>query len=302
MNCHSFSHQILGAVVLFLVLFGCRLSNDSLIKVTEENTASFHPAWSPDGRRIAFHRRVPCGTPVAGDTAGCRHIFTMNADGNDVKQLTTGENVNFDPAWSRDNRIAFTCNRDQTEEICVINADGSGFVQLTQSPTNSNQPTWSPNSRQIVFWHDCSLWAMNADGTNIFPFLEGSEFNCYGFPAWSPDGTQIAFRLGSASGGAIHVMNADGSNVRKLTDAPGNNRKPTWSPDGKQIAFERDEQIFVMNADGTGEQMLTPTDSNGDRYPDWSPIGDKIAFERSSGSDKKYGDTLYQIFTMKMKQ
>jgi TolB protein len=260
----------------------------SPVQLTSEKTASFQPAWSPDGRQIVFIRRVD----------GWRHIFTMNADGTNVRQVTSGEQANIDPAWSSDGRIAFACNRDETEQICVIDADGTGFAQLTNTPTNSDQPAWSPDSRRIAFWNDCGIYLMNADGSNIVPFAEGSEFDCYGFPAWSPDGKQIAFRLGSSTGSAIYVMNVGdvgGSDIRKVTGASGNNRKPAWSPDGSWIAFERERQIYRVRVDGTSEQLISSLDSIADRFPAWSPAGDQIAFESKMGSDRKYGDDLYQI-------
>jgi len=256
-------------------------------QLTDDKTASFHPTWSPDGRRIAFHRRID----------GWKHIFTMKADGSDLKQLTTGESANFNPAWSRNNRIAFVCNRNQSEQICVINADGSGFTQLTAGDRGNDQPTWSPDSRWLAFVRACSIYIMDADGANVMQLVQGSEFRCSSWPAWSPDGANIAFRYGSASGGAIYVLDVDG-NMRQLTDAAGNNRKPTWSPDGKQIAFERDGQIFLINADGTGIRELTPVGSTGNRYPDWSPKENLIAFERQTGSDLTYRDTLYQIYVV----
>lgn len=256
-------------------------------QLTDETTASFHPAWSPDGRRIAFHRRI----------GGWKHIFTMKADGTDLKQLTVGENANFNPAWSHDNRIAFVCNRNQSEQICVINADGSGFVQLTVGERGNDQPAWSPDSRWLAFSRACSIYIMDADGANVVQLIQGSDFHCFGWPAWSPDGANIAFRYGSASGGAIYVLDMAG-NIRQLTNAVGNNRKPSWSSDGKRIAFERDGQIFLINADGTGLTELTSVGSSGNRYPEWSPTGNKIAFEHLTGGDITYGDGLYQIDVM----
>jgi Tol biopolymer transport system component len=111
----------------------------------------------------------------------------------------------------------------------------------------------------------------------------------YGFePVWSPDGTAIAF-TGSylETGDEIAVMNADGSGVRQLTSADGQDRGPTWSPDGRSIAFwsERDDderEIYLVNVDDGSARRLT-VDSFGDMWPSWSPRGDEIVYETYRG-------------------
>ena len=113
-------------------------------------------------------------------------------------------------------------------------------------------------------------------------------------PAWSPDGRQIAFNsrpLGIL--GDIYVMDADGNNIRRLTNRPdGCDLHPTWSPDGKQIAFAAggrqrvDFDIYVIDTDGGNIRPLTD-DRASDNDPAWSPDGKQIAF-RSSKSGWRY--------------
>ena len=99
--------------------------------------------------------------------------------------------------------------------------------------------------------------------------------------AWSPDGSQIAFESNrnNPSGMDVFVMNADGTQPKRLTDATGFNGDPTWSPDGKSIAFTStrggSKDIWVINADGSGLQQVTG-DRGTEENPAWSPDGGLI--------------------------
>jgi dipeptidyl aminopeptidase/acylaminoacyl peptidase len=128
------------------------------------------PAWSPDGRRIAFF----------ADRNGSDDIYVMNADGSGQIRLTT-TGTNFAPTWSPDGtQILYMCRIPANPppppgsppadfELCVINADGSGFTRLTDNPSQELTPTWSPDGQRIAFHRPVAgrfqLFTMNADGT-----------------------------------------------------------------------------------------------------------------------------------------
>ena len=121
---------------------------------------------------------------------------------------------------------------------------------------------------------------MNADGNNVRRLTFPPD-GCDVYPTWSPDGKQIAF---AAAGRQkvdfdIYVMDADGGNIRPLTDDRATDSDPAWSPDGKQIAFRSGRVgggIYVMDANGRNVRRLTIFQD--DQGPTWSPDGRRIAF------------------------
>ena len=232
-------------------------------------------------------------------------IFTINADGTAQTRLTDNGLDDRAPAWSPDGRkLAFESNRNNgTYNVFVMNADGSNAAPLTNDPypIGNSDPAWSPDGSKIAFVSSrggpgkIEIWVMNADGSNPTrltvsePYNTGTINPVYSTawePAWSPDGTKIAFssRRNGDFNLDIYVMNADGSNQVRLTDHPAQEREPSWSPDGSKITFtsQRDgnHEVYMMNADGTNQRNLTNFSGGNDYQSVWSPFGDKIAFAR----------------------
>jgi len=123
------------------------------------------------------------------------------------------------------------------------------------------------------------IYTVRSDGTGPLPLINSDANDTD--PAWSPDGSKIAFTSDRDGPRAIYVMNEDGSNVKRLTPLTGDSFRPAWSPDGSRIAFvsvrDANTDVYVMKADGTGEQRLT-THLALDSDPAWSPDGARIAF------------------------
>jgi Tol biopolymer transport system component len=135
--------------------------------------------WSPDGEQIVF----------ASDRDGDLEIFIMDADGSNIHQLTSNEDIDQFPDWSPDGKqIIFDSDRYGDEEIFVMNTDGTNLRQLTSNNGTSIYPEWSPDGSQIAFSSDrdgdFEIWIMDADGSNQqqLTFNEVKEF----LPAWSP--------------------------------------------------------------------------------------------------------------------
>ncbi len=132
--------------------------------------------------------------------------------------------------------------------------------------------------------YEGDIYVVNPDGTGRTNLTNAvySEFNTE--PAWSADGTRIAFVHRSAEPYAtkqIYVMNADGSGKTNLSQNSVDNANPTWSPDGTKIAFISSGGLWVMNSDGSGKRLIS---SESVRSPSWSPDGTQIAVERFGGA------------------
>jgi Tol biopolymer transport system component len=98
-------------------------------------------------------------------------------------------------------------------------------------------------------------------------------------PAWSPDATKIAYASVRADSPDIYVMNADGTGETRLTSGKTNDTHPTWSPDGRSISFVRDGDIYVMGSDGSSPRRISEIEAQ-ESDPAWSPDGEWIAYVR----------------------
>ena len=145
-------------------------------------------------------------------------------------------------------------------------------------------PPLEPSSASLASVWNGDLYVVNADGTGQTRLTRhpAEEFD----PAWSPDGMKIAFSRFTGRRYQIFVMDPDGSDASQLTRGEGSASDATWSPDGTRIAFTRCRStcdVYVMNADGTGERRLTHGEQPGEESPTWSPDGRRIAFVDING-------------------
>ena len=232
------------------------------------------PAWSPNGRRIAFSRGTePRCCARDGD------IWVMEVAGLQEQRVTAHPANDIHPSWSPDgSRLVFSSSRDDSDpadpnadyNLYIVNRDGTGLVRLTSDPVRADRaPAWSPDGTTIVFEASCArtcppgphgLWTVSSDGT------PGAAFGLGGFDAdWAPDGTRIAFTEDSH----VWTMHADGGSRTRLPQGPHFN--PAWSPDGTRIAFTYGNFNLLGHVSVAGSDRFAFGFNGLD--PTWQPLG-----------------------------
>jgi Tol biopolymer transport system component len=228
------------------------------------------------------------------DRSGRGEIFTMDASGGSLTNLTRSANVqDLDPAWSPDgSTIAFVRRVEQTRkpDLFLMNANGRGRIRLTATQVAERGPAWSPDGTMIAFSSRTSpsgpfrIFVMSAEGGGRTKLTTHPVGTYDANPAWSPDGTRILFESNRDGGfPELYVMNADGTRQVALTFNGYVDASAAWSPDGTKIAFLRccpdgSNEIYTMNADGSSEVNLTETTDLEESQPAWSPDGTMIAY------------------------
>jgi Tol biopolymer transport system component len=255
-----------------------RRADGTTSRLTHVRGGAFAPAWSYDGTRIAFE---------SGSTGGRDEIFTMNADGSGVRQVTRGCTTSADcasddsPAWSPDGRrISFLRTYrpfiDKSAryerivlatrvDLMVVGADGRGERELTH-------------------------WASDPQ-----PDVSHAPLGDAGAPVWAPDGKHIVVALGTLRhpnkhalhNTALHVLDVAGAAERRITPWVIGAGNPSWSRDGKHIAFNsgggHSPNLYTVDPDGRHLKLLLrgetiPSHIGWIDAPVWSPDGQQIAF------------------------
>jgi Tol biopolymer transport system component len=258
------------------------------------------PSVSPLTGRIAFVRER--------DGSHDQAIYVMNADGSGERRLSNSVFNDVSPAWSPDGtRIAFASYREGTggAQIYVMNADGTAQQRLTFVAGDAGWPAWSPDGARIAYsvtespaGVTCSTpgfqpprtWVMNADGSNAQPVTGPNDpaKTCGQlFPAWSPDGTRLAYEDMTTGAGGPHIATIDLATGQTRLEVPGH--QPAWSPDGRSIAYYAVDSpaLRVLEVGSTGGRDVVRVDETVMFMvrPAWSPDGQHILFARFECTD-----------------
>ena len=296
------SHHLRVCVILFVFALAAGILAFSGIEPAEA-------AFPGKNGKIAFE----------SDRDGPLEIHTITDGGTATRLTFSNPNFSSDPAYSPDgSRIAFRSGGALGYDIFVMNADGTARRQLTNTGSADSDPAWSHDGTKILFvsntfsldgettdplLSDPEIWVMNADGSGQRPITSNAYSDTH--PAWSPDGSKIAFEssrrdLGDTDGN-IYVMDANGNNQTNITpNSPtgcssncyqGGDSDPAWSPDGSKIAYVHGygpptnpnaggglPNIWTMDPDGGNRTTLSNNQDVSAFEPAWSPNGARIAY------------------------
>jgi Tol biopolymer transport system component len=249
-------------------------------------------AWSPDGMRVVYHRRVPTKRKLWVKT------FSRSAN---YELTLTALLPSFSPTGDRFVTIAAGGADHLGSGIQVVSTGGDNATLVYQDKTrNVLGPQWSPRGDSIIFsigifdaffngFHGqflksedrvdggAQIAMINADGSGYRALTKGPNNN--GFPSLSPDGRQFVYRSFGPEGDGLRIMNVETQSSTMLN--AGYDNFPLWSPRGDLIMFSRlsegNYQICTIKPDGTGIKPLTNTRGN-NAHQGWSPDGEHIVF------------------------
>jgi TolB protein len=299
-----------------------RLRNLRQLTHGGENAEAY---FSADGRRLIFQATrppdVPCDQLFVMDIDGAqvRRISTGTGRVTCGYFFPSGDSVVFSSTHHRDERCPPPPDYSRgyvwplhPYDIFIAADDGSGLRQLTDEPGYDAEATISPDGRRIVFTSnrdgDLDIYVMDADGSNVTRLTHEEGYDGGAF--FSPDGRRIIYRAYHPTDPReledyrsllaqnkirpgrldIWVMDADGSNRRRVTDLPGANFAPFWHPSGDRVIFSsnlhdpdgRNFELYLINLDGTGLERITYNDDF-DGFPMFSPDGARLVFASNRG-------------------
>ncbi|MEP6596302.1 MAG: hypothetical protein ABJA71_10165 [Ginsengibacter sp.] len=234
-------------------IYTIHTDGSNIKQLTYDTAFDGTPAWSPDGRLIVF----------ASERDKDPEIYIMNADGSNQKRITTAKGDDSHPKFTPDGRRIIFCSARTTPdltidwskqwiEIFTMNPDGTDAQQVSHLKAVSTFPALSPDGKKIVFrkvtteagfnWdlsnseRNSEIFVMNYDGTNPVNISKNAAFD--GWPVWSASG-KILFasnRNGPANTSQIFMADADGNNLKQLSDGPGGFTQPSISKDERFVA------------------------------------------------------------------
>ncbi len=235
-------------------------------RLTFNTKEDYMPAWSADGRRIAY-------TAYEGTSAKLYilHPFEGRRD------LVFDQGTSFSPSFSPDGKwLAFCSQEDPSNtDIYVASSDGRNPRRITFSKAADTAPTWSPTNREIAFTSDRlgtpQIFIMDREGSNVRRVSFGGRY--HDGPAWAPTGDRLVYVGRVEAVFDMYVLDLRSNEIMKLTEGYARNEFPCWSPDGRHLLFQSNRfgstnQIFSIDYDGKNTRQLTSQGQN--KLPDWA--------------------------------
>lgn len=248
-------------------------------QVSRHRSISISPAWSPDGKKIAYTSYVK----RVGAKFRNADMLLLDLVTGKRSLISYRQGINSGASFSPDGRnIYLTISQGNSPDIYKMTLDGNLVGKITNGPAGALnvEPTLS-NDGKLAFSSDRAgrpmIYTANADGSNVKRITFAGVFNSS--PTWSPDGKKIAFSGQSDNNFDIFVMNADGTGMIRLTSAKkpngrmASNEDPSFSPDGRFVMYTSDRtgknQIYISTVEGTEERRVT-NDNHNYYKPKWS--------------------------------
>lgn len=244
-------------------------AEDSLVRITYDKSLTLMPAWSPDGKKIAFTSWVKRNPD----------LYLVELATGHREALSVFPGLNNSPAWHPDgDEMAVVLSKDGNSEIYKLDLERKRANRLTFDRSIDSSPCYSPDGRQIAFTSDrtrsIQTYTMDDSGDNVHRISELGGW--YDSVDWSPRGGQLAYisTRDRSRQFNIYVSDEDGTNERQLTMGSGSNESPSWSPDGRHLVFASNREgnwnLYTMDFTGNNVRRITFLPGNC-LSPDWSP-------------------------------
>lgn len=230
----------------------------SLKQITNDPRKDSSPMMSPDGTMMVF----------TSERKGWWKIWRMNLESGEFTQLTDAGSAEYSPSWSPDGgHIVFVSSRNGGSEIFTMTKDGNNIKQLSTGGNNA-MPSWASDDR-IYYSSQINgvyqIMSIKPDGSDLSQLTAGKGDKL--MPQRSPDNSAMLYYGNLHGNMEIYTMELTSGKTTRLTNDPLMDIRPKWSPDGSLIVFERgnkrnDQQIYLMNSDGSGQRALTKSGYN----------------------------------------